>query len=101
MERLLLIIFLMAIVTYLPRLIPITLLTDKKLSPFVRTFLHYIPFAALGALIFPQVIYSTGNIKSSIVGCIISVVCAFFKLNVIIVVFGGIIGVWAFEMLFI
>ena len=48
-------IFLMTLVTYLPRLLPMLLLTERPLPPFWRRFLTFIPFTALGALIIPGV----------------------------------------------
>jgi branched-subunit amino acid transport protein len=41
----------MMIVTYLPRLLPLVILSKRPLPPLVRRFLCYIPYAALGALI--------------------------------------------------
>lgn len=96
MEKLIIII-LMGLVTYIPRLVPITVLDDKKLPSFLKSFLQFIPFAALGALIFPEVLYSTKSISSAVVGCLVSIVCAFFRFNVVVVVFAGILGVFIFE----
>jgi branched-subunit amino acid transport protein len=48
-------IFLMTAVTYLPRLLPMLFLAERPLPPFWRRFLTFIPFAALGALIIPGV----------------------------------------------
>ncbi|QGU94807.1 AzlD domain-containing protein [Clostridium bovifaecis] len=101
MERLVYIVIFMAIVTYIPRVAPIALLNNKDLSPFLKTFLKFIPFAALGALVFPQVLYSTKSIRSAIAGCLISVACAFWRMNVVIVVFAGILGVFLFEIIFV
>jgi branched-subunit amino acid transport protein len=96
-----LIVVAMALVTYIPRLVPILFLKDKKLTPYLESFLKLIPVAALGALIFPQILTSTGNITSAAFGCVIALICAYFELNVIIVVLGGILGVFAFETFFI
>lgn len=43
----------MMAVTYLPRLIPLCSLSERKLPPLLRRFLLYIPYTALGALIIP------------------------------------------------
>lgn len=101
MERLVYIVTFMAIVTYIPRVAPIALLSNKDLSPFFKAFLKFIPFAALGALVFPQVLYSTKSIQSAIAGCLVSIVCALLRMNVVIVVFAGILGVFLFEIVFI
>lgn len=101
MLRQIIIVVAMALVTYIPRVFPMIFLKDKKLPPFIESFLKLIPVAALGSLIFPQILYSTGNLSSAVVGCIVAAICAYFELNVIIVVLGGILGVFAFEILFI
>ena len=100
MNRLLLVVLGMAFVTYLPRMAPMVLLKDIKLPDFLKTFLEFIPYAALGALIIPGVFSSTGDIKSSIIGTIVSVSLAFFKLNTMFVVLGGILGVFLTQNLF-
>ncbi|MDD3839144.1 MAG: AzlD domain-containing protein [Clostridia bacterium] len=88
------IILLMALVTYIPRLIPLTVLRNKKLPPFWNRFLRLVPFAILSALIFPQVLYSTNNVISALVGVIIAITCAFLRMNITVVVFAAILGVF-------
>ncbi|GAW30119.1 MULTISPECIES: AzlD domain-containing protein [unclassified Carboxydocella] len=43
----------MAAVTYLPRLLPLTILTGIRLPLSLQRFLSYLPYAALGALLAP------------------------------------------------
>ena len=43
----------MALVTYLPRMIPLTILDGKELPPIVSAVLRNIPYAVLGALDLP------------------------------------------------
>lgn len=97
---LLFVVVMMAAVTYLPRMIPLVLLGEVKLPPFFKSFLRNIPFAVLGALIFPGIITSTGKPLSALVGGLAAVILAFFRLNLIIVVFGGIGAVFLCEILF-
>lgn len=59
----------MALVTYLPRMIPLTVLDGKELPPVVSGVLRNIPFAVLGALIFPAVLFvQEGNILFGVLG---------------------------------
>ncbi len=46
----------MALVTFLPRLIPMALGRDILLPAWIRRWLSYFPYAALGALIFPGIL---------------------------------------------
>jgi len=48
----------MGIVTYLPRMMPATILSRKKLPKLLIRFLSYIPAAVLSALFFPGVLLS-------------------------------------------
>lgn len=99
MTKLIVTVVLMALVTYIPRLLPMLFLNSIKLPAKVEVFLKYIPFAALGALIFPGILDSTGDRLTALAGGLISVILAYYKLNVIIVVFGGIGGVLLFNWL--
>lgn len=93
MTDLVVIVLLMSVVTYIPRLLPMAFLSRLELPSPLKAFLKHIPYAALGALIFPGILDSTGNRLSAAVGGAISVILAYFRLNVIFVVFGGIAGV--------
>ena len=46
----------MGVVTYLPRLLPVLLLSSKKLPPLVETWLRYVPVAVLSAMLLPSLI---------------------------------------------
>ncbi len=75
----------MAGVTYLIRMIPFTAFRKQIKSRFVKSILYYLPYAVLAAMTVPAIFYSTGNIKSAIVGTIVAVVVAFFEKPLIIV----------------
>ena len=66
----------MAVVTYLIRMLPMTVFRRPIRSRFVRSFLTYIPFAVLGAMTFPEVMYSTGDLRTAAVGVAVAVVLA-------------------------
>ncbi|MBP2173032.1 AzlD domain-containing protein [Methanococcus voltae] len=94
---LIMIIIFMGLVTYIPRVLPIVLLKEVKLSPFWNSFFQYMPYCALSALIFPNVLYSTDSMTSAIFGAIIAIILAYKRVNVIIVIFGAILGVYIFQ----
>ena len=75
----------MAGVTYLIRMIPFTLFRQKIKSPFFKSFLYYIPYTVLSAMTIPAIFYSTGDIKTSLVGTIVAVILAYFRLPLIVV----------------
>ncbi|WP_017381558.1 AzlD domain-containing protein [Paenisporosarcina sp. TG-14] len=85
----------MAIVTYIPRAFPLTFLEGRKLPPIVTGVLGNIPYAVLGALIFPAILFvQEGNILFGLIGAIAGFTIAFAGANVILVVMGS-IGVLA------
>lgn len=75
----------MALVTYLIRMIPFTLFRQKIRSRFIRSFLYYIPYAVLSAMTIPAIFYSTGNMLTSMAGTVVAVVLAWFDLPLIVV----------------
>lgn len=75
----------MAGVTYLVRMIPFTAFRKQIKSRFIRSILYYLPYAVLSAMTVPAIFYSTGNLKSAVVGTIIAVAVAFFEKPLIVV----------------
>ena len=75
----------MAGVTYLVRMIPFTAFRKQIKSRFIKSILYYLPYAVLSAMTVPAIFYSTGNLKSAIVGTIVAVAVAFFEKPLIIV----------------
>ncbi len=66
----------MAVVTYLIRMLPLTAFRRPIRSRFFQSFLTYIPYAVLGAMTFPEVIYSTGDLRTAAVGVLVAVILA-------------------------
>lgn len=75
----------MAGVTYLIRMIPFTLFKRKIKSKFIQSVLYYIPYAVLSAMTFPAIFYSTDSTPTAIVGTIVAVILAYFKLPLTVV----------------
>lgn len=66
----------MAGVTYLIRMLPLTVFRREIHSRFVRSFLYYVPYAVLGAMTIPDIFYATGNLYTALVGLVVAVVLA-------------------------
>lgn len=67
----------MALTTYLIRVLPLTVFRKPIKSRFVRSFLHYVPYACLTAMTFPAILYSTESIISGAAALAVAVVLAF------------------------
>lgn len=50
----------MAAVTYLIRMLPLTVFRREIKSTFIKSFLYYVPYAVLAAMTIPDVLYATG-----------------------------------------
>ncbi len=57
----LLTIFGMAVVTYIPRVFPLLALTGRKLPEVVKSWLGYVPAAVLAAMLLPSLVMSDGR----------------------------------------
>lgn len=85
MSRVYLYVLLMAVVTYLIRALPLTLIRKEIKSNFVRSFLYYVPYATLAAMTFPAILSATDYMVSSIVGFVVALVLAFNKKSLLTV----------------
>lgn len=81
----------MGFVTYLPRVIPLTLLEKIELPPFLQECLKSVPYAILGALIFPGVLFIQENLWFGMIGAGIAFALAFAGAHVMVVVLGSIL----------
>ncbi len=100
MSKILIAVVLMAVVTYIPRVFPIAIFTYKIESGFFKSFLYYIPFAVLGAMTFPGVLDSTGNIYSSLAGTGTALVLAYYEQGLMKAALGAVFAVYLCELWF-
>ena len=61
-------ILVMALTTYLIRMLPLTLLQKRIQNTFLRSFLFYVPYACLTAMTFPSILSATASVVSAAVG---------------------------------
>lgn len=66
----------MAISTYLIRVIPFVLIRHQIKNRFIRSFLHYIPYAVLTAMTIPAIFTATSNVISAAIGFITAIILA-------------------------
>lgn len=91
---------LMAIVTYLPRMLPMAIFRREIKSPYLKSFLQYVPYAVLGALTFPDIFYSTGTLLTAICGTITAILLAYREHSLVIVALGAIVAVYISSYVF-
>ncbi len=95
--RIFICIAIMAVVTYLPRMLPLAIFRRKIQNVYIQSFLHYVPYAVLAAMTFPEILYSTENLISGIVGLAIAGVLAFFHRGLLTVAVGASAAVFITE----
>ena len=78
-------VLLMALVTYVPRVLPSFIIEKVKLGKRTEKFLRLIPYTAMAALIFPGLISALGDGKHtfSLIGGGVAAVLAYFKCPVV------------------
>lgn len=88
-----------ALVTYLLRVLPITVFRGEIRNRWVRSFLHYTPYAVLTAMTIPAVFLATSMWQSGVVGFAIAVVLAVRGRSLMTVALVAASGVWVTEFL--
>ena len=83
---------LICIASFIPRVIPFLLPKGKIKSQFLNSFLNYIPYSVLGAMIFPAIFFATSNTIASITGAVVAIVLALTQKRLIIVALGSILA---------
>lgn len=77
MNKIYIYILVMAVTTYLIRMLPLALFKKEITSPFIKSFLFYVPFACLAAMTFPSILTSTSSIISGAIGLIVALYLAY------------------------
>ncbi|HAH93827.1 AzlD domain-containing protein [Dielma fastidiosa] len=99
MNRILISIVIMAVTTYLIRMLPMVLCRKKIENQFIQSFLYYVPYAVLAAMTFPDIFTSTRSLASASAGCLAALWLAYKKRSLLIVAIGAVITVYLAEWL--
>ena len=84
----------MAAVTYVPRMLPAVFMHRLQLPRWLQQWLKAVPYAALGALIFPGIMEVHAQEPAvGLLGGLVAGVLAFFRLHLVAVMAGAIAGV--------
>ncbi|MBR5134954.1 MAG: AzlD domain-containing protein [Clostridia bacterium] len=79
----LLAVLVMAVVTYIPRVLPLSLFRRPVKSRFIKSFLEYMPVAVLAAMTFPSILTSTDTPWSALIGMAVALVASFVGMNLL------------------
>ncbi len=78
-------ILVMAVTTYLIRVLPLTLIRKPIKNKFIRSFLYYVPYAVLGAMTVPAIFTSTNSVISAVLGGLTAVFFAYREKSLLFV----------------
>lgn len=67
----------MAGVTYLIRVLPLTLIRREIKNRTIRSFLYYVPYVTLAVMTFPAILSATGSVWSGLAALVVAVGLAF------------------------
>ena len=94
-------VLMMAAVTYIIRMIPMTFFRKKIKSQFLYSLFYYVPYAVLSAMTFPFIFFSTESVIAAAVGTVVALVAAFSKRSLIVVALLACLAVLAVEFLIV
>ena len=89
----------MALTTYLIRMLPLTLFQKEIKNKFLKSFLAYVPCACLTAMTFPAILYATENVLSGAIALAVAVLLALKGKGLVVVAAGSCIAVFLAERL--
>ncbi len=88
----------MAVVTFAIRALPLTLIRQEIKSPFIKSFLYYVPYVTLSAMTVPAIFSATRNPWSAAAGFITALILAFFRRSLLTVAAGACAVVYIVEL---
>ena len=65
-------------VTYLIRVLPLTLIRKEIKNRTIRSFLYYVPYVALAVMTFPAIIDATSSPLAGLAALIVGILLAWF-----------------------
>lgn len=68
----------MAAVSFLIRVLPLTLIRKQIKNRFIRSFLYYVPYVTLAVMTFPAIVHATQSPVSGIAALVVGLAVAWF-----------------------
>ena len=91
-------ILVMASVTYLIRLLPLTLIRREIKNVYIRSFLYYVPYVTLSVMTFPAILQATESIWAGAAAMTVAVLMAWKGKSLIQVSMAGCIVVYILDL---
>ena len=91
-------IFGMALVTYLIRVLPLTLIRKEIKNVTIRSFLYYVPYVTLAVMTFPAIIDATQYPVAGALALVAAIVFAYFGKSLFFVAISSSVTVLLVEL---
>ena len=91
-------ILVMAGVTYLVRVLPLTLIRREIKNRFIRSFLYYVPYVTLAVMTFPAILSATQSPIAAAAALVLAIVMAWFHRGLFQVAVGSCLTVLILEL---
>lgn len=89
----------MAIVTYLTRMLPLVFFRKKITNRTVHSAIFYMPYAVLSAMTFPAIFTATSSLYSALAGLICALLLAYYRKGLLTVALGATAAALVVELL--
>lgn len=94
-------ILVMSLVTYLIRMLPLTLIRKTIKSTFLRSFLHYVPYVTLSVMTFPAILSATSSLWSGLAGFVTALFLSYKGKGLIFVSLASCLVVFLLELVLV
>ena len=91
-------IILMALVTYIIRVLPLAVFRKPITNKFVRSFLYYVPYVTLSIMTFPAILEATDNIWAGLAALVCGTILAYFGVGLFGVAISSCVLVFVLEL---
>ncbi|MDD3360823.1 MAG: AzlD domain-containing protein [Hespellia sp.] len=92
-------ILIMAVVTYLIRVLPLTLIRKEIKNKTIRSFLYYVPYVTLAVMTFPAILDATQSTWSGLLALLVGMGLAWFGASLFSVSVACCVVVFLLELL--
>ena len=92
-------IFIMALVTYVIRVVPLTLIRGRIKNKFICSFLYYVPYVTLAVMTFPAMVEATREPMAGALALVAGILLAWFGASLFKISISCCVVVFIVEML--
>ncbi len=92
-------ILIMFAVSYLIRVLPLTLIRRKIRNKYIRSFLYYVPYVTLAVMTFPAIVDATGTPAAGAAALLAGIVLAWLGAGLFPVAAAAVVIVFVLELL--